>query len=197
MYRARFVIALLLVISAALLLAQTSTNCTTTGYCGNNIVGTTNSNSNNDIVYGLPFTIGTAGLTAQDARIQVSTAGGTILVELIRDTNSSGSTIAGGTLVCSATATASVSTMTINLTGCGALLTTGRYWLFFNNNASAVAYKSGSTGQNIWFQASHTCCTAGAITGTVTDATEVTALGMTLASASSDVVSPKRMIVWR
>lgn len=196
MNKSRLVVALVFMVAVSLLLAQTATNCTTTGYCGNNIVGTTNSNNNNDIVYGLPFTIGTAGLTVQDARIQIATAGGTILVELIRDTNSSGSTIAGGTVVCSATATATATTMTINLTGCGSLLTTGRYWLFFDNNAGAVAYKSGSTGQNVWFQASHTCCTAGTVTGTVTDATEVTALGMTLASASS-VVGPKRILVWQ
>lgn len=198
MNKTRFTLALLFVIGTSLLLfAQTSTNCTTAAYCGNALTGTVGSNNNNNIVYGLPFTIGTAGLTVTSASINVTTAGGNINVSLIRDTNTTGSTIATGTLLCNTTTAAVVTTMVISLTGCGTLATSGRYWLFFNNNAGAITYRAGAVGQNVWFQTGHTCCTASSITGTVSDATEVASLGMTLVSSVTDVVSPKKIVIWR
>jgi hypothetical protein len=167
---------LLLVLFPAFLRAQTSLSCSTGGYCGNSLSSPTKTGDtgNNNYADGIPIVV-TVPMTVVDFKIYLGAASGTVIVYIVQDTNTSGATIAGGTVICSASTTSPSANAvnTFSPSGCGTLSTSYRYWLMQNNNTSTTDEAYDSSGTLAYYKSS-TCCTIpGTLTGALTAETSI------------------------
>jgi hypothetical protein len=181
--------------------AQTSFSCSGAGRCGQTISHAGSNSSNNNFWEGIAFVVTASNLTVSDLLISIEATdtSGHIVGMLVCDSNTSGATIGNSSpcptnnVLCNTGSILdpAVGDDSFAVSGCGTLSTSARYWVFWNNDASSIAYYNATSGGNDAFynSAGNTCCSvpSSATFSGLSDTGSMDVFAATLSSTSGAV----------
>jgi hypothetical protein len=172
--------------------------CTATGYCGTAQSSATNYGTGNENYWvGLPFTVN-SNYSVTNAQVYFGSGTGPVTVTIVTDSNASGTTLGGGSVISGCTSTISTitnsATNTFTFSGCSVSTSTARLWLMLNTSDGSVEYLGPATGTDNWYIAATYTGSPTTISGTLSDNASVLSMGITLAAGSTPPLMPPMIL---